>query len=292
MIWRRRTCPSRAIRLTEGQFFQGTSERLGEHEVDEDDLVCQETAIRDEILPTSILKPDGVDERREEAGQTAEQLEERDTVGSLGEGPYFNHVGYANQSVLGVFMRRWGFKGESKELTVGQRVITKVVGGCVGKDEEDDGTIGSLVRSTQVPALHSLLHGDRPEDVDGQGRYRASEVHVATLEPEDEERGDRTAHQVPAREGNVDLLLEYRLVLADHLEEVAQEIGDQRVAGPLREETQHAADERAPSHPGRFHHVLPGHVRVLELELDRRLHLRELGLHELGLAVSLPVVLD
>ena len=79
-------------RLTECQFFQGAAEGLREHEVDEYNLVGEEAAIRDEILPTRVFEADRVDECREEIGQAAEKLKERNTVRTLGKGPYFYHI--------------------------------------------------------------------------------------------------------------------------------------------------------------------------------------------------------
>ena len=80
---------------------------------------------------------------------------------------------------------------------------------------------------------------------------------MATLEASDAEGGNGTAHQVPARNRDVDLLLEDRIRPSDHVEEVAEIVGDERVAGPLGEETKHAADERTAPHTGRLHHILP-----------------------------------
>lgn len=83
------------------------------------------------------------------------------------------------------------------------------------------------------------LHADRPGDVHAQQRHGAGEVHVAPLEPGDEEGDKSAADQLPARVCDVDLLLEDRVVLADHTEEVAEVVGDKSVAGPLGEETEH-----------------------------------------------------
>jgi len=99
------------------------------------------------------------------------------------------------------------------------------------------------------------------------------------------------ADQVPAGRGHVELLLEQAVVLADHGEEVAEVVRDERVAGPLREEAEEAADEHAAAHAGRANQVHVRALRVLQLDLHRRLHLRELGLDELRLGVALAVVL-
>ena len=78
--------------LTECQLLQGAAEGLREHEVDEDDLVRKEATVRDEVLPASVFKANGVDEGGEKVCQTAEELEKRKTVRTLRERPDLNHV--------------------------------------------------------------------------------------------------------------------------------------------------------------------------------------------------------
>ena len=79
-------------RLTECQFFQGTAEGFGEHEVDKRNLKRKPAAVRDEIPPTNVFQPNGVDKGGEEAGHSAEELEDSNTAGSFLVRPYLNHV--------------------------------------------------------------------------------------------------------------------------------------------------------------------------------------------------------
>lgn len=78
--------------LTEGQFFQSSAERFGEHKIHECNLEHQEAAVRDEVPPAYISEADRVDEGGEEISHAAEELEESDTAGALGERPELNQV--------------------------------------------------------------------------------------------------------------------------------------------------------------------------------------------------------
>lgn len=78
---------------TEGKFFQGAAEGLGEQEVDEANFKAEPAAVGDEVLPAGALEADGVDKGGEEAGETAKELEHGDTAGTLGIRPDLDHVG-------------------------------------------------------------------------------------------------------------------------------------------------------------------------------------------------------
>lgn len=77
----------------ERQFFEGTPKRLREHEIHKRDLKGQEAAVRDEVLPADVLETDGVDERVEETGKAAEELEPGNAAGALCVGPKLDEEG-------------------------------------------------------------------------------------------------------------------------------------------------------------------------------------------------------
>ena len=56
------------------------------------------------------------------------------------------------------------------------------------------------------------------------------------------------------------------------------------------EQAEGGAEEGAATHPGGVDEVAPGAIGVLELEVDGCLHVRELGLDELGVMVAFGVV--
>jgi hypothetical protein len=89
------------VKLTEGQLFESSSIGLGEQEVDEANLKGQEAAVGDEVSPADVLETDGVDEGVEEAGKTAEKLEEGDTTRPLSVRPEFDKEGWNGASVNG-----------------------------------------------------------------------------------------------------------------------------------------------------------------------------------------------
>lgn len=105
---------------------------------------------------------------------------------------------------------------DSLKLTVGQCVVSDVVTRRVGEDPENRGNIRRVVRISRILSSDSPLHADCPRDVHAQERDGASEIHLATLEFGDKKRDKSTANQLPARVGQIDLLLENRIVLADH----------------------------------------------------------------------------
>lgn len=200
--------------LTEGQLLQGPVRGLWEEEPDETDLEGQPAAVGDQPLPADIVQTDRVDKGGEEAGHAAEQLEDGDAARALGVGPQLDEVG------------------------VGERVVAEVVAGRVGKDEEDGRGAGGGVCAAGVFGRDALLHRHRPADVDDEQRARAHQVHGPPAEARHQHGRREPAHQRPARDGQVDLLLEDRVRVSDHREQVAQVVRDQRVAGPLREEAE------------------------------------------------------
>ena len=62
--------------LTERQFLQRSPCSLGEEEPDEANLERKPAAVADQEFPADVLQADGVDEGSEEAGATAEELED------------------------------------------------------------------------------------------------------------------------------------------------------------------------------------------------------------------------
>jgi hypothetical protein len=204
-------------KLTERQFFQRAPSRFGEEEVDEDNLEGQPAAIADEISPRGILKSDGIDKGGKEACQSAKELEERNTAGSLGIWPDFDHVSCATLSVPSHLDQ-----GLGPGLTVGQGIIADVVTGSVREDEEDgcDGRV--RVRVAGVLCSDGLLHRHSPCDIATEQTDRTRQVHGTTAESSDEQRHGTGADQAPAGVGNVDPLLNDRVGNANHAQEIAE----------------------------------------------------------------------
>ena len=189
-------------------------------------------------------------------------------------------------------MVQLGCAQESRGLTVCQGVVTHVVARRVGIDEEQHSNVGRVVRGSSGDGRLGLLHRDGPGDVAAQETACAGQVHDTSADASDEERDGDTAEQTPAGNRDVDLLDVGRILEADEGQEITEVVRDERVAGPLGEETEHGGDEETATHTGRLEQVTPRPLGCVELELDRRLHLHEFGLDELDTAVSLAVVLD
>lgn len=66
---------------------------------------------------------------------------------------------------------------------------------------------------------------------------------------------------------------------------------NERVAGPLREQTEKSRDEQSTAHAGGAEHVPPRLFGLLEFDLDGALDLRQFGLDDNRVAVALRVVL-
>lgn len=81
------------MRLTKCQLLQRPSRGLREHEPDKADLEREPAAVRDEVFPADVADTDGVDEGREEAGATAEELEDCYAAASFGVGEEFDEEG-------------------------------------------------------------------------------------------------------------------------------------------------------------------------------------------------------
>ena len=203
----------------ERKLFERATHGLREHEVHKDNLKCEPAAVRDKVLPADVLETDGVDEGGEETGQATKELEDGDTTRALGIGPNFDHVSCI-ESVTLLFARGMvGFR-----LTVGQGVVTHVVARRVRVNEEEGSDVGPVVGLINRLTMHGALHGNGPRDVAEQQADGAGHVHDTTSDAGDEKRDGNTADQTPAGDGNVDLLDEGRLGIANHLEEIAEEV--------------------------------------------------------------------
>lgn len=178
------------------------------------------------------------------------------------------------------------------QLTVGQGVITHVIARRVHVDEEEGGDVRPVVGCPIRLACHGALHGDGPCDIAQQQADGAGHVHDTTSDTGDKERDGHAAEQTPAGDGHVDLLDKGRVGETNHLEEVAEEVGDERVSGPLGEETEHGRDEKTLAHawgPKEIHPRALGDGFVFKT--DDGLHLGELGGDKFLTALHLSMVL-
>ena len=194
--------------------------------------------------------------------------------------------------------------------TVSQGVESKVITRLVGKDEEGARGRRSAVVAAGLVGRGRVLEGDGPPGVHDEQRERAHHVQRAALEAGDDEGGDAAGDEGPCGVAYVELLLGERVLDADHLHEVAEEVPaglaglsicargegtglrDERVAGPLGEESQVSRDERTATHAARGQQIHPSSFLGLALEFERCSNLRDFTLNELALWVALSVVLD
>lgn len=191
-------------------------------------------------------------------------------------------------------------KRKKKSHTVRECVIAHVVARCIRIDEEQDGDIRRPVGRAGFCGRLCELHRNGPRDVAEQQADGADEVHDAAAHAKHEQRDGDAADHAPARDAHVDLLHLGAVREADHLEQVAEVVRDERVAGPLREEAEHHGDEEAAAHARGAEEIepatqaRPGGGRGggdLALDLEGGVDLCELGLDELGVWVAFCVVL-
>jgi hypothetical protein len=101
--------------------------------------------------------------------------------------------------------------------TVGQSVVSQIVGGCVEEDEEN-GQNGCR------PGLcgHESLHRDCPGDIDAEQARGTSKVRLPTREAWHSKGQGCSTDKVPARSTDVNLRLDDAVRDIDHIKQVAQ----------------------------------------------------------------------
>ena len=173
------------------------------------------------------------------------------------------------------------------ELTVCQGVVTNVVAGRVGEDEEDggDGGRASLVRQ-------ELLHRDRPSNVTAQQCHRAGQVHDTTGKSANEHGDGDGVDEGPGVKTDIELALEFGVGVANQLKQGAEIVRDKGVARPLGEETQEGADNDTTAQSSSGNHLEPGTRGLVQFDLDGALDLSHLGFDELRVAVAFGMVFD
>lgn len=137
-----------------------------------------------------------------------------------------------------------------KQRTIGEGVVAHVVARTVCVDEHQNSDIGRAIWRARICCCLRVLHADGPRNVAQQQGRRAQQVHDAPPHLDHQHGHHRRAHQAPARNAHVDLLDGRAVGEADHVEQVAKVVRDERVAAPLREEAEHHGDEDAAAHAG------------------------------------------
>ena len=237
----------RLILEQESKFLQRPPMGLRKEQVDEDDLEDEDNDVCQEEVPANVLETNRVDEGGDSAGEKGEGLVDGKTTGSLGVGPNLDLVSYSCVSFCrndrnGVFL--------GSKLTEHQSVEEHLVSGLVEEDEYNDGDVGMVVHVTSIRSRQGLLHRDSPCDKDREHTDCADKSCLDTTHVDAEaDDGDR-ADQTPARQRQVDLLLHDRIRDSHHVEDLAEEVGNESVAGPLLEETGPNGEEGAAAHAG------------------------------------------
>jgi hypothetical protein len=212
----------------ERKLLQCSTAGLRPQEIDNDDLEHQEADVRQQILPLRILHADRVDESVEESSAASEQLEESDTTGT------------------------GSVRVQLDEESVGQSVVTHVVAGGICEHPEDDETADCCILGGKI----SLL-SDGPTGVNAEQRACAQEVHPPSPETLDNQRQADSVDKIPACETNIQFAFDLGICESDLGENSIEVVRNQRIARPLREEAEQAANEKTAPHTRRANHVGP-----------------------------------
>jgi hypothetical protein len=253
--------------LTESEFFERATVRLGVHEVDEHELERDPSAVDGKVLPADGGDGLGVDVDGEEATNLAPDLLETDTHGTHLVGEQLDQV------------------------RVGQGVVSDVVGWRVGKEEEQSRvlrrlvgvTVGIRVREALETNRHAHEHHDH-----GSGRQHE---HLSARESRDNEGNDGGGDKTPALVGNVDACLGVVLGESHQLEKKVLVVRQKSVAAHLGEEAEETSDESSTTHTRGGEQVAPRVARVLHLKLDGRSNLRHFSVDKWGSGIAFCVVL-
>lgn len=114
---------------------------------------------------------------------------------------------------------------------------------------------GKHTRYENNKASHS--HCNRPSNIYAQQRACTQQVHLATSEPLHAQCSNSGVDKFPARLRDVQLILERRIRVADHIKNGGQVIRDQGIAAPLGEETEQHGNQHPLSHTRAGEEALP-----------------------------------
>lgn len=197
-----------------GDFLKRSVSGFDEEEVDNDQLKSQPAVVHNVVLPGDVLDGDWVDVVVEEESAVDEEEHDSETLGTNLE--WENLDGVADE-----------------ETRPGQ-----VVAGIVQVDHSDDGTTSSGV----VGGL-TTFGADRPCDEADQHTTGGGKEERATSEAVNHESHSTSDKHVPDLQATVDQVLINLIGDTDLLENERDVVRDERVTGPLGEETSAQADE-------------------------------------------------
>lgn len=138
--------------------------------------------------------------------------------------------------------------------------------------------------------LPQPLKRNRHRNKRPQHSKRRKHKHSPPLKPRHQQRQRRRVDQAPTLICKVNPRLGIRARVAHHDEQEVLVVGEQSVAGHLREETEEAGNEGSSAHAGRADHVPPGLLRVVHFDLDGGADLGHFCFDEDGVCVAFSVV--
>jgi hypothetical protein len=238
------------------------------HEEDEAEFKEDPAAVDGEVLPADSGEGDRVDVVGEEAGALAEDLLNTNTHGALGIREEFDEVG------------------------VGERVVSDVVAGGIGKVEKQSGNSSGGVRGVVVLGNLEVIEGDGHGGESKAHGRRGDHEHETAAEPGNDESSDGGIEQAPASVGKVDSGLRVVRGVAHHGVEQILIVREQGVAGHLGEKTEERSDDDTAAHTSGADHIHPALLGEIHLDVDGGSDLSQFGLGEGRVVVTLSVELD
>ncbi|KAI6750870.1 hypothetical protein HG530_014320 [Fusarium avenaceum] len=141
---------------------------------------------------------------------------------------------------------------------------------------------------------HSLDSLERDSDTNESAQHQSSRkhVHVTTLEAGHDKSNDRGGQQAPAGVCEVDAGLDGSLFVSHHVKEHTRVVAQKGVSRKLGEETDEDCDQETAAHTSGAQEIKPRLLGGIHLGLDGFSNLDDFGLDELGVDVTLGVVLD
>lgn len=107
-----------------------------------------------------------------------------------------------------------------------------------------------------------------------------------------QKRSSHSSYQVPARQGEVDLVLRTLVCDANGLKHFREVVGHKTVTRPLREESHTSGDEDSSAVSRSSDKLLPRLLGALNLHLDRFGDLSVFSRHKRAISVAFGMILD
>ena len=230
--------------------------------VDDPAFEAEEDAVDDVVAPLDGLEGDGVDVLVEEERAGDAVVEPGEALGAEAEG----------QDLRGV---------------VGHEAGLDVVEGAVQEGQDDEGVAEGVVRRDLVPRRH-----DGPQVEHDGGADGRDEVQRPAAEDVDEEGEQDVEDEALALHPAVDAQLRLRVRDAHAVHDVLEVVRDEPIAAQLAEEAQRRYEADALAVAPGLEEVDVARLPRLLVELNGRLDLRVLELHEAVVPAALAVVLD